>query len=52
MAAFLSLENSGEENQLLTADEPRKGHLKGDGVVENVPRNTSLHLRCKESNSG
>lgn len=46
------MENSGEENQLLTADELHKDHLNGDGVVENIPKAMSLHLRCKESHSG
>lgn len=46
------MENSGEESQLLSEDELRKDHLKGDGVVENIPKTTSLHLRWKASHSG
>lgn len=46
------MENSGEENQLLTADELHDDHLKRDGVVENISKIMSLHLRCKESHSG
>lgn len=33
------MENSGEENQLLTADELHKDHLKGDGAVQNIKKN-------------